>query len=72
MLWMIVRSDDGEVLARFSSKPKALAAAIHFGKDGHEYRVAAEQAQATPPPSAVGIRMGVFAARPNRVPPRGH
>jgi hypothetical protein len=40
-MWMIVRADDGAVLARFSSKPKALAAVLRFESDGRRYEVVA-------------------------------
>ena len=44
MMWMVTRPSDGVVLARFSSKAKALAAALRFGQDGCDYRVVAESA----------------------------
>jgi hypothetical protein len=55
MMWMVMRPSDGTVMARFSSKPKALAAALRFGKDGRDYKVVAEPAPPAPAPPAAGI-----------------
>jgi hypothetical protein len=64
MMWMVIRTSDGVVLARFSSKAKAMAAALRFGKDGRrEYRVVSE---ASPLPAIPPRSSGLS------VPPRGH
>jgi hypothetical protein len=56
--WMVVRQEDGAVLARFSAKPKALAAAIRFAMDGRDYHVVAEVSVETPAtePAATVVR----------------
>jgi len=53
---MVTRPSNGAVLVRFSSKAKAMAAALRFGQDGRDYKVVAEPAPtASHPPAGVLI-----------------
>jgi len=42
--WRVVQRGTDLVLARFSSKPKAVSAALRFSADGHAYDVVEESA----------------------------
>jgi len=59
--WRVTRRGSGLVLARFDSKPKAVAAALRFCADGNAYDVIEETIPQPRPETNVVA-----------VPPRGH